>query len=106
MDSFNDKIILPKTPLTAPIEEPRLRTWGNSTTMNLNTLILSNIKASHYFHAELAGVHSIEDLIDQIFYKVTHLEPWERHTRHMCGVGGTVKHVLIGAWNRLWWGGF
>ncbi|KAF1743223.1 hypothetical protein MXB_3539 [Myxobolus squamalis] len=38
--------------------------------------------------SELAQYSCVEELIDQIYFKVTHLEPWEKGTRKTSGQVG------------------
>ncbi|KAF0988885.1 hypothetical protein HZS_997 [Henneguya salminicola] len=38
--------------------------------MNLNNIVLTNVQASPYFRVELAQHNCVEELIDQIYYKV------------------------------------
>ncbi|CAL8127343.1 unnamed protein product [Orchesella dallaii] len=84
----------PKKPNTLPI-------WGNSTTMNLNPLILTNIETSPYFIGRLAELKTYHELVDEIYYKVKHLEPWERGSRasggrRQTGMCGGVRGVGVG----------
>jgi len=58
-----------------------LQIWGNRQTMNLNPLILENIQQSPYFKNTLMQLKSYQEVIDEIYYNVGHLEPWERGTR-------------------------
>ncbi|KII64837.1 Pre-mRNA-splicing factor 38B [Thelohanellus kitauei] len=78
----------PNLALTTPVADQPMKTWGNEKTMNINSLLLSNIQSSLYFKGELAQLACIEELIDQIYYKVTHLEPWEKGTRKTSGQFG------------------
>lgn len=42
--------------------------WGNERTMNLNTLILTNIQSSHYFKGNFVVLNTyVYDLIDILF---------------------------------------
>ena len=84
----------PKKPNTLPV-------WGNSTTMNLNPLILTNIESSPYFVGRLAELKTYHELVDEIYYKVNHLEPWERGSRasggrRQTGMCGGVRGVGVG----------
>lgn len=84
----------PKKPNTLPV-------WGNSTTMNLNPLILTNIETSPYFIGRLAELKTYHELVDEIYYKVKHLEPWERGSRasggrRQTGMCGGVRGVGVG----------
>ena len=56
----------------------RVPVHGNERTMNLNHLILANITESAYFRSDLVQLKSYEDMMDEIYYRVQHLEPWEK----------------------------
>lgn len=62
--------------------------WGNEKTMNMNHLILTNILSSHYFKVNLYELKTYHEVIDEIYYKVTHLEPWEKGSRVTAGQTG------------------
>ncbi|KAF4524724.1 hypothetical protein B566_EDAN014429 [Ephemera danica] len=62
--------------------------WGNERSMNLNPLILTNIQSSHYFKVNLYELKTYHEVIDEIYYKVTHLEPWEKGSRKTAGQTG------------------
>ncbi|KAJ8683638.1 hypothetical protein QAD02_019430 [Eretmocerus hayati] len=62
--------------------------WGNERTMNLNPLILTNIQSSHYFKVNLYELKTYHEVIDEIYYKVAHLEPWEKGSRKTAGQTG------------------
>ncbi|GBM55339.1 Pre-mRNA-splicing factor 38B [Araneus ventricosus] len=62
--------------------------WGNEKTMNLNNLILTNILSSHYFKVNLYQLKTYHEVIDEIYYKVNHLEPWEKGSRKTAGQTG------------------
>lgn len=47
-----------------------LTVWGNEKTMNLNTLILTNIQSSPYFKVNLFELKTYHEVIDEIYYKV------------------------------------
>merc|ERR1711972_1169448 len=57
-------------------------------TMNLNTLILTNIQSSVYFKVNLYQLKSYHEVIDEIYYNITHLEPWEKGSRKTSGQTG------------------
>ncbi|XP_071097204.1 pre-mRNA-splicing factor 38B-like isoform X1 [Haliotis cracherodii] len=65
-----------------------LPVWGNEKTMNLNTLILTNIQSSPYFKVNLFELKTYHEVIDEIYYKVMHLEPWEKGSRKTAGQTG------------------
>jgi hypothetical protein len=56
---------------------------GNEKTMNLNSLLLTNIQQSLYFKTTLYGLKNINELLDEIWYNVKHMEPWERGSRQV-----------------------
>lgn len=65
-----------------------LQVYGNEKTMNLNHLILTNIQASPYFKVQLFELKTYHEVIDEIYYKVSHLEPWEKGSRKTAGQTG------------------
>ncbi|KAK6167146.1 hypothetical protein SNE40_021243 [Patella caerulea] len=65
-----------------------LAVWGNEKTMNLNNLILTNIQSSPYFKINLFNLKTYHEVIDEIYYKVQHLEPWEKGSRKTAGQTG------------------
>jgi len=62
---------------------------GNDKTMNMNPLILANVTNSPYFKVDLLGLRTYHEIVDEIYYKVDHLEPWERGTRKTAGMSQT-----------------
>uniref|UniRef100_A0A914N524 Pre-mRNA-splicing factor 38 n=1 Tax=Meloidogyne incognita TaxID=6306 RepID=A0A914N524_MELIC len=62
--------------------------WGNVQTMNLNTLVLENIVQSTYWKNFLLEVSTYQQVCDEVFIHVRHLEPWERGTRKITGMTG------------------
>ncbi|VDP09983.1 unnamed protein product [Soboliphyme baturini] len=62
--------------------------WGSKETMNLNHLVLENILQSPYFKNTLFQLKTYHEVIDEIFYNVQHLEPWEKGTRRTTGQTG------------------
>ncbi|CAH4035164.1 pre-mRNA-splicing factor 38B isoform X1 [Pieris brassicae] len=62
--------------------------WGNEQTMNLNPLILANIQGSSYFKVHLFKLKTYHEVVDEIYYQVKHLEPWERGSRKTAGQTG------------------
>ena len=63
-----------------------LPVWGNEKTMNLNPLLLTNIQSSPYFKVTLFALKTYHEVIDEIWYNVKHLEPWERGSRKVSQV--------------------
>lgn len=62
--------------------------WGNVQTMNLNTLVLENIVQSTYWKNFLNDISTYQQICDEVFVHVRHLEPWERGTRKITGMTG------------------
>uniref|UniRef100_A0A0B6ZR87 Pre-mRNA-splicing factor 38 n=2 Tax=Arion vulgaris TaxID=1028688 RepID=A0A0B6ZR87_9EUPU len=62
--------------------------WGNDKTMNLNTLVLTNIQSSPYFKVQLFELKTFHEVVDEIYYRVEHLEPWEKGSRKTAGQTG------------------
>ncbi|XP_045512662.1 pre-mRNA-splicing factor 38B isoform X2 [Pieris brassicae] len=56
--------------------------------MNLNPLILANIQGSSYFKVHLFKLKTYHEVVDEIYYQVKHLEPWERGSRKTAGQTG------------------
>ncbi|CAJ0586957.1 unnamed protein product, partial [Mesorhabditis spiculigera] len=72
---------------------------GNKTSMNLNALVLENVVQSQYNKNVLVEYTTFQQLLDEAFYNVRHLEPWERGTRKtqgMTGMCGGVRGVGAG----------
>ena len=47
--------------------------WGNKDSMNLNSLVLSNIMSSQYFKVSLYEKKTYHEVVDEIYYRV-----WKR----------------------------
>ncbi|XP_016980066.1 uncharacterized protein LOC108045293 isoform X3 [Drosophila rhopaloa] len=62
--------------------------WGNENSMNLNPLILANIQSSSYFKVHLFKLKTYHEVVDEIYYQVKHMEPWERGSRKTSGQTG------------------
>nr|XP_020640288.1 pre-mRNA-splicing factor 38B [Pogona vitticeps] len=62
--------------------------WGNEKTMNLNPMILTNILSSPYFKVQLYELKTYHEVVDEIYFKVTHIEPWEKGSRKTAGQTG------------------
>lgn len=67
----------------------KLQFYGNERTMNLNPLILANVQGSPYFKNELFEIRSFHEVVDEIYYKVDHLEPWAAGSRKTAGRSST-----------------
>ncbi|XP_020911071.1 pre-mRNA-splicing factor 38B [Exaiptasia diaphana] len=73
--------------------------WGSERTMNLNNMILTNVLQSPYFKNQLYQLKTYHEVVDEIYYKVDHLEPWEkgsRKTSGQVGMCGGVRGVGAG----------
>ncbi|KAF2354163.1 Pre-mRNA-splicing factor 38 [Trinorchestia longiramus] len=72
-----------------------LPVWGNEKTMNLNTLVLTNIQSSQYFKVKLYALKTYHEVLDEIYYQVSHLEPWEKGSRKTSGQTGMCGGVFF-----------
>merc|ERR1719187_2452384 len=70
-------------------KQNRVPFQGNDKTMNMNPLILANVQNSPYFKNDLSLMKTYHEVVDEIYYKVDHLEPWERGTRKTAGMSQT-----------------
>lgn len=52
--------------------------------MSLNPLLYTNIQQSPYFKTDLFQLKTYHEVIDEIYYNVKHLEPWEKGSRKVC----------------------
>ncbi|XP_066252138.1 pre-mRNA-splicing factor 38B [Euwallacea similis] len=75
-------------PTVAKKQSNVLPLYGNERSMNLNPLILTNIQSSHYFKVNLYELKTYHEVVDEIYYKVSHLEPWEKGSRRTSGQTG------------------
>lgn len=52
-----------------------------------------------YFLANLSELKTYHEVVDEIYYKVQHLEPWEKGSRKTSGqtgmCGGVSKYILV-----------
>lgn len=48
-----------------------LPVWGNEKSMNLNSLILTNIQGSPYFKVQLYNLKTYHEVVDEIYYRVS-----------------------------------
>uniref|UniRef100_G3PQV2 Pre-mRNA-splicing factor 38B n=1 Tax=Gasterosteus aculeatus aculeatus TaxID=481459 RepID=G3PQV2_GASAC len=72
----------------APKHGNVLPLWGNEKTMNLNPMILTNVLSSPYFKVQLYELKTYHEVVDEIYFKVTHAEPWEKGSRKTAGQTG------------------
>ena len=49
---------------------------GNKATYNIETVLRKNIVDSEYWRNTCAKLQTWEEIVDQIFYDVDHVEPW------------------------------
>ena len=49
---------------------------GNKSTYNIETVLRKNIVDSEYWRNTCAKLQTWEEVVDQIFYDVIHVEPW------------------------------
>lgn len=49
---------------------------GSKTTYNLENVLRQNILASDYFKETCMNLTSFEEVVDEIFLNVKHVEPW------------------------------
>ncbi|KAE8971012.1 hypothetical protein PR003_g28143 [Phytophthora rubi] len=61
------------------VKQDELPIYGNDSTYNLNTLLHQNILQSAYFH-ELYKLRTYHEVVDEIYYRVDHAEPWSPGT--------------------------
>ena len=47
--------------------------YGNKESMNMNSMILTNIVGSPYFKEELISYKTFHEVIDEVYYKVSFL---------------------------------
>ncbi len=56
--------------LPAVKQNNTLPIWGSKETMNINQLILKNIRSSPYFKQDLYRLKTYHEVVDEIYYKV------------------------------------
>ena len=59
-------------------------------------------QGSLYFRSNLFELKTYHEVVDEIYYKVTHLEPWEKGSRKTTGQTGMCGGVS-GWFGRWWW---
>eukprot|EP00047_Mylnosiga_fluctuans_P019710 m.85206 g.85206 ORF g.85206 m.85206 type:complete len:361 (+) comp8234_c0_seq2:61-1143(+) len=61
-----------------PEEEPQnaLPIYGNRKTMNMNNILYTNIHESNYYRETCASLESFDEVIDEIYNRVDHLQPF------------------------------
>ena len=86
--------------------------WGNKETMNINHLILSNIRGSPYFKTDLFKLKTYHEVIDEIYYKVRDVrKSWNECTLTVSNIPRVIVcssnsgywvylHCRLAIWNR------
>lgn len=74
--------------------EGPMKTHGNQDSMNLNNMLLVNIRTSDYFRL-LADVTSFEGLVDQIYYDVHNAVPWVPGTHNRKSTTGECCPAIL-----------
>merc|ERR1712004_86164 len=64
----------------------------------MNNVLLQNIQGSRYFKKDLYSLKTVDQVIDEIFYKVKHVCPWEKNTRNhqVKGMNAGVRGISQG----------
>lgn len=62
-------------------KQSNILTYHCNEKMGLNPLIYTNIQQSPYFKNNLFQLKTYHEVIDEIYYSVKHLEPWEKGSR-------------------------
>ena len=73
--------------------EAPMATNGNQESMNLNNMLLVNVRTSDYFTL-LAEVTTFEALVDQIYYDVQNAVPWVPGTHNKQATTGPPRNSL------------
>jgi pre-mRNA-splicing factor 38B len=50
--------------------------YGNTTTFNIETVLMQNIKNNSYYQRTAFDIDTVTDLIDAVYESVDHVEPW------------------------------
>jgi len=58
------------------LESTVMEQHGNRSTYNIETVLRKNIVDSEYWRNTCAKLQTWEEVVDQIFYDVIHVEPW------------------------------
>jgi pre-mRNA-splicing factor 38B len=56
---------------TNTVNQNVVQIWGNKESMNLNSMILTNIQTSNYYKQKLSELKTYHELIDEIYYRVS-----------------------------------
>jgi len=74
--------VLAASPPPEALPSGALPIHGNQTTYNVNTLLANNIMGCDYFRA-LYPLQTYHEVIDEVYNKVTHVEPWATGTSRL-----------------------
>jgi hypothetical protein len=66
---------------------------GNESTMNMNAVLLGNIQSHRYFKQRCAELRTVLAVIDQIYFDVAYITPWEPGTHSNKSAGGMCSSV-------------
>lgn len=100
-------------PTIAKPNQPKLSNILNyscNEKMGLNPLIYTNIQQSPYFKNNLFQLKTYNEVIDEIYYSVRHLEPWEKGSRKVTNfivfqfyinILNIVLYPMFSVYNRL-----
>ncbi|KAL6781571.1 hypothetical protein ACKKBF_B08550 [Auxenochlorella protothecoides x Auxenochlorella symbiontica] len=66
--------IVPEVPLDR--QERAFEQYGNTSTYNLENVLRQNILTSTYYQKTAVPIEQWQDLVDEIYYSVDHVEPW------------------------------
>jgi len=69
-----------------------LALWGPDDSFRLEPMLLNNIKKSNYFIKICQEIHDWTSLVDEIYYRVDHMEPWAVGT-YVCICGWVGERV-------------
>ena len=73
-----------------PNKQSNTLTYHCNEKMGLNLLIYTNIQQSPYFKNNLFQLKTYHEVIDEIYYSVKHLEPWEKGSRKV-----SLTHCIV-----------
>ena len=65
-DSVYEETLIKKQNNTLP-------SFGNKETMNINSMIITNIRQSRYFKTDLFELKTFHEVIDEIYYRVSNI---------------------------------
>eukprot|EP00038_Savillea_parva_P027553 m.60258 g.60258 ORF g.60258 m.60258 type:complete len:132 (-) comp7944_c0_seq3:964-1359(-) len=68
------KIVRPPSPGSVPPGAVKIH--GNPTTMNMGNILFTNVTESTYLKNDCAKIENFQELVDEIYLKVEHLQPF------------------------------